>query len=218
MTELRKLKVQTPGLKVQIEVIETFLIELDKLIQYPKFYQVEKEKIVEKEVNKPVLVPTKDSESIRNEIALSLLVEKLVGEIRRIKETNSSINLSLDEDLQLIFFSEAFGGSKLNNELSAQLRSYKESQYNKLFSLGKTWTNDHDMIVNTILEERFTMANMVKQANLEIERSKTLSDQRLEAYKLMRNNFHLSQAKLDNLERELQVITRNFENNSSVSA
>ena len=74
LVELRKLKVQTPGLKIQIEIIETFLIELDKLIQYPRFYQVEKEKIVEKEVNKPVLIPTKDSESIRSEVALSLLV------------------------------------------------------------------------------------------------------------------------------------------------
>lgn len=79
LAELRKLKVQTPALKIQIEVIENFLIELDKIIQYPRFYQVEKEKIVEKEVNKAVLVPTKDSESIRSELSLSLLVEKLIA-------------------------------------------------------------------------------------------------------------------------------------------
>jgi hypothetical protein len=195
LAELRKLKVQTPALKVQIEIIESFLIELDKLIQYPRFYQVEKEKIVEKEVNKAVLVPTKDSSSIRSEIALSLLVEKLVGEIRTIKETNPGVKLSLDEDLQLIFFSEAFGGSKLGADLTSQLRSYKESQYNKLFSLGKTWTNDHDLIVNTILEERFAMANMVKTANLEIEKAKSISTQRLESYRLLRQNVALSQTK-----------------------
>jgi len=80
-----------------------------------------------------------------------LLVEKLVAELRRIKEANSNINLGLDEDLQLIFFSEAFGGSKLGGDLNASLRSYKESQYNKLFSFGKNWTNDHDFIINTIL-------------------------------------------------------------------
>ena len=125
LAELRKLKVQTPGLKIQIEIIETFLIELDKIIQYPRFYQIEKEKIVEKEVNKPVLVPTKDSASIRSELALSLLVEKLIGEIRTIKQNNPSINLQLDEDLQLIFFSEAFGGSKLSGDLKGQLKSYK---------------------------------------------------------------------------------------------
>jgi hypothetical protein len=47
LAELRRLKVQTPGLKVQIDIIETFLIELDRLIQFPRFIQVEKEKIVE---------------------------------------------------------------------------------------------------------------------------------------------------------------------------
>ncbi len=217
LAELRKLKVQTPGLKVQIEIIETFLIELDKIIQFPRFYQVEKEKIVEKEINKPILVPTKDSVSLRSEIALSLLVEKLIGEIKTIKQTNPSVKLNLDEDLQLIFFSEAFGGAKLNEDLNAQLRSYKESQYNKFFSLGKTWTSDHDLVINTILEERFTMANMVKQANLEIEKSKSIADQRLEAYRLLRQNLALSQTKFENFERELGVIAKNFETNSSVS-
>ena len=123
----------------------------------------------------------------------------------------------MDEDLQLIFFSEAFGGAKLGEDLNAQLRSYKESQYNKLFSLGKTWTNDHDMIVNTILEERFTMANMVKNANLEIEKSKALADQRLEAYRLVRQNLALSQTKFENLERELGIISKNFEGNPNIS-
>lgn len=163
------------------------------------------------------MVPTKDSASIRSEIALSLLVEKLIGEIRTIKETNPSVKLNLDEDLQLIFFSEAFGGAKLNADLTSQLRSYKESQYNKLFSLGKTWTNDHDLIVNTILEERFSMANMVKQANLEIEKSKAIADQRLEAYRLLRQNLALSQTKFENLERELGIVARNFESNPSVT-
>jgi hypothetical protein len=42
------MKTQTPGLKIQIEIIEAFLVELDKIIQFPRFIQVEKEKIVEK--------------------------------------------------------------------------------------------------------------------------------------------------------------------------
>jgi hypothetical protein len=85
--------------------LETFLIELDKIIQFPRFYPVEKERIVEKEVNVPVLVPTKDSVSVRNELALSVLVEKLFGEIRNIKTANPAIKLGLEEDVQLIFFS-----------------------------------------------------------------------------------------------------------------
>jgi len=217
LVELRKIKTQTPALKIQIEILETFLIELDKIIQFPRFYPVEKEKIVEKEVNRSVLVPTKDSASVRNELALSLLVEKLIGEIRTIKASNPALKLSLDEDLQLIFFSEAFGNGKLNENLNSQLRSYKESQYNQLFSLGKAWTNDHDMIVNTILEERFAMANMVRHANLEIEKSKAIADQRLEAFRTLKQSSLLLTSKLENFEREFGIIAKNFENNPGVS-
>ena len=99
------MKTSQPGLKVQIEIIEAFLIELDKIVQFARIVQVEKEKVVEKERNVPVLVPTKDSVSIRNELSLSLLVEKLVAELKRIKKTNSSMRFELDDEVQLIFFS-----------------------------------------------------------------------------------------------------------------
>jgi len=67
--------------------------------------------------------------------------------------------------------------------------------------LGRTWTNDHDLIINTILEERFTLANTVKNANLEIEKSKALADQRLEGYRALRQSHSLLTSKLENLER-----------------
>lgn len=46
LAELRKTKQSTPALKTQIEVIEAFLVELDKLIKLPRIVQVDKEKIV----------------------------------------------------------------------------------------------------------------------------------------------------------------------------
>lgn len=52
-----------PALKVQIEMIEAFLIELDKLIAFPRIVQVEKQKKVEVAKNIPVLVPTLDLEA-----------------------------------------------------------------------------------------------------------------------------------------------------------
>ena len=61
------------------------MIELDGIIKFPRFIQVEVEKKIEVEVNKPIIVPTKDETSLRNEIALSLLVDKLISEIRFIK-------------------------------------------------------------------------------------------------------------------------------------
>lgn len=104
LVELRKMRTQNPSIKVQIDMIEAYIIDLDKIIQFPRFIEVEKEKIIEKEISKPVIVPTKDSNTVRNELALSLLVEKLVKEITLIKKTNPNINLSFDDDFGLIFF------------------------------------------------------------------------------------------------------------------
>lgn len=111
MVELRKLRVNNPALKIQIDIIEAFLVELEKIMQFQRIVQVEKEKIVEKEVNVPVLVPTRDSVSIRNDLSMTILVEKLIGELKRIKSQNSNVQLNLDEDIQLIFFTELFGGN-----------------------------------------------------------------------------------------------------------
>jgi hypothetical protein len=62
LVELRKLKASNPGLRIQIEIIERFLAELEKFILFPKIVQVPVEKIVEKtiEVDKIVRVPTQD--------------------------------------------------------------------------------------------------------------------------------------------------------------
>ena len=119
LVELRKMKTQNPGIKIQIEIIETFLTELDGIIKFPRFYEVEKEKIVEKEVNKAVLVPTQTADSIRTETSYAVLIEKLISELKRIKTSNSSIRLELDEDIQLMFFSELLDGNRQLGNLSS---------------------------------------------------------------------------------------------------
>jgi len=96
LVELRKLRVNNPALKIQIDIIEAFLVELEKIIQFQRIVQVEKEKIVEKEVNVPVLVPTRDSISIKNDLSMTILVEKLIAELKRIKTQNSNVQLNLD--------------------------------------------------------------------------------------------------------------------------
>jgi hypothetical protein len=45
-------------------------------------------------------------------------------------------------------------------------------------------------MLNTILEERFAMANLVKQANLEIEKVRVISDKRAAALREKENQFH----------------------------
>ena len=45
------------------------------------------------------------------------------------------------------------------------------------------------------------MANTVKNANLEIEKSKAIADQRLDGYRRLRKTYALLESKLENLER-----------------
>lgn len=42
LVELRKMKTNNPGIKIQIEMIERFLAELETFILYPKIFQVPK--------------------------------------------------------------------------------------------------------------------------------------------------------------------------------
>lgn len=70
--------------------------------------------MVEKEVSKAVVVPTKDSESIRNELAFGALIEKLVREIKRIKVENPNIKLKLDDEVGTIFYPEFYDKKKID--------------------------------------------------------------------------------------------------------
>jgi len=94
-----------PALKVQIELIETFLAQLDQFILFPRIVEVPKivEKIVEVEKDRIVALP-KDDRSLKMELSLSLLVEKLILELKRIKRENPSVNLDLEDDVRLLFF------------------------------------------------------------------------------------------------------------------
>ena len=79
LVEIRRLKMSNPGLKVQIELIETFLAQLDQFILFPRIVEVPKivEKIVEVEKDRIITLP-KDDRSLKMELSLSLLVEKLI--------------------------------------------------------------------------------------------------------------------------------------------
>lgn len=61
-----------------------------------------------------------------------------------------------------------------------KLLSFSQSVNRKFESLG-SWTNDHQMMLNSFLQERFLMANMLKTANTEIEKGKTSSRSTIEA-------------------------------------
>ena len=60
-----------------------------------------------------VALPTQDERSLKMELTLSLLVEQLIMELKRVKRDQPNINLQLEDDVKLIFFNELEAGNKL---------------------------------------------------------------------------------------------------------
>ena len=106
------------------------------------------------------------------ELSLSLLVEKLILELKRVKKENPQVTLDLEDDVRLIFFAELDGPRGIDGDISGKLKSFSDSVNRKFQALGP-WSLDHQLMLNSFLQERFMMANLVKSANLEIEKSKS---------------------------------------------
>lgn len=70
---------------------------------------------------------------------------------------------------------------RVSASFTQNLKEYTQTAISKFTQMGGNWTSDHELMLNTILEERFAMANLVKQANLEIEKVKSISDKRAAA-------------------------------------
>ena len=84
------------------------------------------------------------------------------------------------DGLTVVFESSA--SNLVSGDFNAKLKSFADSVYRKFESLGN-WSIDHQMMLNSFLQERFLMANLVKNANLEIEKAKTISLKRDESFK-----------------------------------
>lgn len=97
LADLRKLRTSNPNLRGQIEGIEAFLAQLEQFILFPRIVEVPKivEKIVEVEKDRIVHLPKQDERSLKMELSLSLLVEKLILELKRIKQDNPQVNFHL---------------------------------------------------------------------------------------------------------------------------
>ena len=95
-----KAKVRSqPDLKILIENMEKYLIILDKWIKFPKIIEVPKEVEVTVEKDRPVLIPTRDSDK---EIALMSIIEQLILGIRKFRKDDIKNHFS--EDILKIFF------------------------------------------------------------------------------------------------------------------
>lgn len=66
------------------------------------------------------------------QLSLSLLVEKLIIELKRVKKQNPNINLQLEDDIKLIFFTEIEQGSNLvSPDFNVKLKFFADSIYRK---------------------------------------------------------------------------------------
>ena len=49
---------------------------------------------------------------------MSILIEKLILEIKRVKQSNPSLQLSLDDDVLLVFFTELYDQQNFNKSVT----------------------------------------------------------------------------------------------------
>ena len=175
LAELKRMRTSNPNLRVQIDMIEGFLIELNKIISFPRIVQVEKEKIVEVDKNRPVLVPKLDLQGERFTVTLGMIISKLLGELLRIKDKNPGVKLELDADILRMFseqFKEKSGVLNVGGNFSANLDRIYGFYDNFLSGLGgSNLTNDQQLMYTAALEERLLVASLVKEANLEIKKA-----------------------------------------------
>ena len=163
MVELRKLRTAQPALIGIIELLERYLVDFDKLASVQRIVQVDKEKIVEKNVDRPVLIPILDEQAFRTELASGLLAERLIQELRRLRKENPNLKINLDDDT-LIFFNSA-QNSVNESDFGNTLTAYTTSALSKLKTSNGTWTNEHEILLSTILKERFALANLLRRSN-----------------------------------------------------
>lgn len=88
----------------------------------------------------------------------------MIAELKRIKQVNQ-VNIELDDDIRLIFFADIQGTVNLNADFQAKLKNYTSYIQRHFESLG-SWTTDHQFMLNSFLQERFLMAELIQNANL----------------------------------------------------
>lgn len=217
LLEIRKLRQSNPALRVQIELIEKFLADLEQFILTPRIVQVEKQVMVDKIVEKDRLVhlPKADDRSVKMELTLSLLVEKLIVELKRLKKDYPNINFNLEDDVRLIFFTELDGSRLAGEEMNSKLKSFADMIYRKFEAAGN-WSADQQLMLNSFLQERFLMANLVRNANLEIERSKTFTVEREESMKRYQADLNALQTFLSKIRATMSNDDHSIEQNSLI--
>jgi predicted ribosome quality control (RQC) complex YloA/Tae2 family protein len=98
------------------------------------------------------------------EATLSYLVEKLVTELKRIRDRNR-IDLQLDSEIMKLFFNERLSSASLSED---QLSQMEDTLRDKYRSMGD-WTSSYPFMVNSFLKDYFTLGAAVERANMDVE-------------------------------------------------
>lgn len=121
---------------------------------YPRIHEIIREKEVEKQVETKRIVPVpvgSGEHDLRMELSKAILIEKLILELKRLKEENPQIKFQLDEDIKLIFGSELKTSSNLvGSDFNRLITDYSNSIQSKFKSMGG-WTMDHQFMLNSFL-------------------------------------------------------------------
>lgn len=214
LAELRKLRGSNPALKVQIEMIEAFLVELDKLIAFPRIVQVEKEVKVEVDRKVPILVPTLDLDAERFQVTLAMIISKLLGELLRIKEKNPSVKFDIDTEILRIFSDQYRDKSGILqgtdgrfNETIHKIYGFYDNFLNNLGGANLSW--EQQLIYTAALEERLLVASLIDEANLQISKAQAISDKRAEAFKIVNQSVKELRTRFADLDARLGGIANN---------
>jgi hypothetical protein len=95
-------------------MIEKFLAEFEHFLLFPRIQQIIQKQDVERIVEKDraVLVPYESDGHLRQELSKTILIEKLINELKEVRKKHPDYRYGLDDDISLIFLSELGSGSK----------------------------------------------------------------------------------------------------------
>lgn len=158
-------------------IVDKFLAEFNRFLVQPRIREVIKEKMVQTivEKDKIVKVPVQTADDERRGLASAVLIDKLVMELRRMKQSNPNSQYKIDPELVMIFGNQLDPiSSKFSNNVNELLDEYSKTIFAR-FNMYGTWTNDHQRMLKEFIEERFTLAHNLKKATKDAIKYKELS-------------------------------------------
>lgn len=216
--ELKAMQKGHPELAERIQILQNYISQLDELAAYPKIVQITKDRTVNKQVPIPIKVPAVDPINVQTEAFYLVLIEKLLTELRTIKQKDTSFVLK-DKDLETLFFSSA--SQQHDRTLREKISKFKQSKEGAtILRSGRGQSQDSKETkkeesglssdrFSSILYEKFQLASLAEKSSVEVDRFRRISEERLELlhqYKQINDVLHqrllASESKLRQLIKE----------------